>query len=261
MVSIAADGRSGMSVTSSTGTALRAARVASASARPLSSTGGWMPRARVRSSAIASMARRCASSTSWVTRARSSRRGVAGASPWPGRASWPGPRAAPGCRRAGPARCRGAGPPSRPRRAPGSPRGHGSARRARAGAEQARGSATRSASVIPCISHGAASSRARRAGGAGTSRREVDARRPRLAERPPGREGQEEQAAEPAARGDGQPEDGERQLQREVGARPPGGRVEDPPPSQLSLLCGRSCVDRDARLGGQLGDPGAAEAS
>ena len=42
-------GRSGMSVTSSTGTALRAARVISASGRPLSSTEGWMPRARVRS--------------------------------------------------------------------------------------------------------------------------------------------------------------------------------------------------------------------
>ena len=36
---------------SSTGIALAAARVASASGRPLSSAGGWMPLARLRSSA------------------------------------------------------------------------------------------------------------------------------------------------------------------------------------------------------------------
>src|ERR1039457_6080362 len=58
MVSIAADGRSGMSVMSSTGTALRAARVVSASARPLSSTEGWMPRGRGRRPGVAPAGRR-----------------------------------------------------------------------------------------------------------------------------------------------------------------------------------------------------------
>ena len=71
MVSIAADGRSGRSTTSSTGRSLRAARVASAAPRPWSSTGGWMPRARSRSSVMASLAPRWAASTSSRTRSRS----------------------------------------------------------------------------------------------------------------------------------------------------------------------------------------------
>ena len=53
------------------GTALRAASVASAPSRPMSSAGGWMPRAMSRSSAMASLAPRWASSTSSRTWSRS----------------------------------------------------------------------------------------------------------------------------------------------------------------------------------------------
>ena len=59
------------STVSSVGTALRAARVASAPSSPMSRAGGWMPRAMSRSSAMASLAPRCASSTSSRTRTRS----------------------------------------------------------------------------------------------------------------------------------------------------------------------------------------------
>ena len=75
-------------------------------------------------------------------------------------------------------------------------------------------------------------------------------------ERPPRREGRADQAAQPAGRDDAEPGDGKRELQREVGARPPGDRVEDArahPFAQLVLRPQRG--DRDARLGGQLGDP------
>ena len=69
------DGRASVasrrSTESSVGTALRAASVASAPSSPMSSAGGWMPRAMSRSSAMASLAPRCASSTSSRTRSRS----------------------------------------------------------------------------------------------------------------------------------------------------------------------------------------------
>jgi hypothetical protein len=55
IVSIAADGRSGTSTTTSTGTSLLAARLISAAPRPPSSAAGWMLRARSRSSVMASV--------------------------------------------------------------------------------------------------------------------------------------------------------------------------------------------------------------
>ena len=64
-------GRVCRSTDSSVGTALRAAKVASAPSSPMSSAGGWMPRAMSRSSAIASLAPRWAASTSSRTRSRS----------------------------------------------------------------------------------------------------------------------------------------------------------------------------------------------
>ena len=71
MVSIAGVGRTGMLTSSSTGIALSAASEARASASPLSSTGGWIPRARVRRSPSASLAPRSAASTSSRTAAAS----------------------------------------------------------------------------------------------------------------------------------------------------------------------------------------------
>ena len=61
---MAGAGRVPMPALTVTGIALLAASVASALARPLSSTGGWMPRARSRRSASASTALRCAASIS-----------------------------------------------------------------------------------------------------------------------------------------------------------------------------------------------------
>ena len=67
MVSIAGAGRVAMSAVTDAGIALLVASEASALARPASSTGGWMPRARSRRSASASTALRCAASISSLT--------------------------------------------------------------------------------------------------------------------------------------------------------------------------------------------------
>ena len=64
---MAGAGRGPMSAVTDAGIALLAARVASALGRPLSSAGGWMPRARSRRSASASTALRCAASISSLT--------------------------------------------------------------------------------------------------------------------------------------------------------------------------------------------------
>ena len=255
MVSIAADGRSGMSVTSSTGTALRAASVVSASARPLSSTAGWMPRARVRTSAIASTARRCASSTSWVMRARST-----GAVPWS--FSW--------ARLSFMARATSCAcvPSCRSRSMPRSRAAESSTTRARLSLRARIRSAGelgpsrvrmshRSGSVVPRTSHGAARSSA---APAGMSRNEVA--RPGLGTPSARQAGKARKNRPPSqqSRGDRQAEPGQRRLDREVGAGPPGGRIEDPGASHCSAaLNGCDLVDGEARLGGQLGDPGPRE--
>jgi hypothetical protein len=90
--------------------------------RPWSRTGGWMPRARSRSSAMASLALRWAASTSSGARSMSAsvipvtcRR----ASPWPGPASWRRRPSGPAPRRAGPARSGAAPQPSPPPSWPG----------------------------------------------------------------------------------------------------------------------------------------------
>ena len=76
---------------------------------------------------------------------------------------------------------------------------------------------------------------------------EVDAGRPALPEHPPCRVGEEVQATEPAPKGDRQAEGGERQLHREVGAGPPGSRVGDPSAQPVERLTLRPyLVDRDA---------------
>ena len=63
MVSMAASGRCGSAVRTSTGMALCDASVASAASSPESRTGGWMPRARSRTSAMACLAVACAVSS------------------------------------------------------------------------------------------------------------------------------------------------------------------------------------------------------
>jgi hypothetical protein len=111
-------GRSSRATVSSVGIVLRAARVDRAPSSPTSSAGGWIPRARSRSSTMASLAPRCASSTSWRTdrdRFSPRPRRRRPASPWPSRGAWPARPAGPGCRRAGRARSAAGSPPtSRP---------------------------------------------------------------------------------------------------------------------------------------------------
>ena len=58
MASMAGLGRVGIDTVTSVGTGLREARVARAFSRPVSSAGGWMPRARSRRSVMASLAPR-----------------------------------------------------------------------------------------------------------------------------------------------------------------------------------------------------------
>ena len=128
-------GRVGRSTESSVGTALRAARVARAPSRPMSSAGGWMPRAMSRSSVIASLAPRWAASTSSRPGRGRRGRGRPRASPSPCRAAWPAPPAGPGCRRAGRARSGAASPPRRRRS------GSGPARACARGSPSGRGRA------------------------------------------------------------------------------------------------------------------------
>ena len=71
---------------------------------------------------------------------------------------------------------------------------------------------------------------------------------------PPGRKRHEEQAAQPAARGDGQAGHGQRQLEHEVAARPPGGPVPRRAGQPAAVLT--RFADHDVTAGYQLGDPG-----
>src|SRR5580698_5296308 len=71
MASMAGDGRLPRSVVSPAGTALASASTASAVGRPRSSTAGWIPLARSRSSASVSLAFRCAAAASETVRSGS----------------------------------------------------------------------------------------------------------------------------------------------------------------------------------------------
>ena len=218
-----------------------------------------MPRARSRSSVMASLALRWAASTSSSARSRSAsaipaagsrarRPACRRASPWPGPASWRPPPSGPARRRAGPARSGAAARPSRP------PRGPGSAP-ARAPAASAAGRAawrpaSRPRCWPPSIASGAQTGHRAPAGTrAKETAREWTAGHQHRVRRPPGQPPRhldhhaEERAGSPTRSGTSgrrprrparstrdHGEHRERQLEQQVGTGPPADRIGQPRP-------------------------------